>query len=125
MQKAVKTLLGSDIQLETNLPSQGRVSLLEQKEEKRYILHALFATTILRGMADAAFEDNMRATAPLEVIEELNPVYDVEFALKLDRKISKVTLEPQGIEIPFVQENGKVKVKLDKIICHQMIVLHY
>ncbi len=125
MQKAVKTLLGNDIQLETNLPSQGRVSLLEQKEEKRYILHALFATPILRGMAGAAFEDNMRATAPLEVIEELNPVYDVEFAVKLDRKISKVTLEPQGIEIPFVQENGKVKVKLDKIICHQMIVMHY
>ena len=34
-------------------------------------------------------------------------------------------LNPQGIEIPFKEHNGLVELQLEKLVCHQMIVLHY
>jgi hypothetical protein len=123
--KAVKAFLKDDLQILTTLPSQGRVSLLEQKEENRYIFHALYAVTSLRGMASGSFMPGMRATAPVEVIEELTPVYNVNFEIKVDKNIVKARLVPENVEIPFVCEKGKVKFSLEKIQCHQMVELSY
>ena len=104
---------------------QGRVSLLEQKEERRYIVHALYANTMLRGMKSDAFVPGAYPTAPVEVIEELNPIHDVKFSFRLPREIKRITLEPQGLEVPFQNCNGQISITIDKLICHQMIVLHY
>ena len=124
--KTIRTLLGNDLVLETSLPSQGRVSLMEQKAEKRYVAHALYANTILRGMKGEWYPDHVRlSSSPVQVIEELNPLYEVKFSFRLPKKIQRVTLEPQGIEIPFTEKSGKVELTLDKLVCHQMIVLHY
>ena len=123
---AVKAFVGREkLQVVTDLPSQGRVSLLEQKEEKRYIFHALYAVTSLRGMATASFMPGMRATSPVEVIEDLTPVYNVNFEIKVDKKVVKAKLVPENVEIPFVYENGKVKFTLEKLQCHQMVELDY
>ena len=124
--RTINVLIGSDLPMQTTLPSQGRISLLKQKAEKRYIAHALFATMSVRGMQNNLYADHMRESRPVQVIEELNPVYDVKFSFRLPEKIRKVTLEPQGIEIPFKKKrDGLVEVTLDKLVCHQMIVLHY
>ena len=98
---------------------------MEQKNEKRYVAHALYANTILRGMKGEWFTDHIRPASPVQVIEELNPLYEVKFIFRLPKKIQRVTLEPQGIEIPFTEKCGKVELTLDKLVCHQMIVLHY
>ena len=66
-----------------------------------------------------------RASSLGLTIEELNPLYEVKFIFRLPKKIQRVTLEPQGIEIPFTEKFGKVELTLDKLVCHQMIVLHY
>jgi hypothetical protein len=124
--KAVKALLGDDLQIVTDLPSQGRVSLLEQKEEKRYIFHALYAVPSLRGMSSAPFtEAAIRGTAPVEVIEDLTPVYDTHYEVKTVRPVTKVKLVPENREIPFVYENGRVKFTLEKLQCHQMVEMDY
>ena len=126
IRNAVTAFIGRDeLQIATDLPSQGRVSLLEQKEENRYIFHALYAVTSLRGMASGSFMPGMRATAPVEVIEELTPVYNVNFEIKVDKNIVKARLVPENVEIPFVCEKGKVKFSLEKIQCHQMVELSY
>ena len=123
--KGIRALIDDDLPLHTSLPSQGRVSLLEQKEEKRYIAHALYANTMLRGMQSDAFAPGLRPTAPVEVIEELNPIHDVKFSFHLPREIKRVSLEPQGLEIPFQSSNGQISITLAKLLCHQMIVLQY
>ena len=123
--KAIRCFLKDTLQLETDLPSQGRVTLLHQKEERRYILHALYANTILRGMASPALSTEHFATTPQEVIEELNPLYNVHFSLKTDCEIKKITLEPAGTEQQFTAVDGRVEFSLNKLVCHQMIVLHY
>ena len=111
--------------METSLPSQGRVSLMEQKNERRYVAHALYANTILRGLKGEWYTDHIRPSSPVQVIEELNPLFEVKFTFRLPKKIQRVTLEPQGVEIPFTERFGKVELTLDKLVCHQMIVLHY
>ena len=50
------------------------------------------------------------------------PIYNVELAIKTDKKINKVYLAPQKEDIDFTYENGYISVKLDKIECHQMVV---
>ena len=109
----------------TSLPSQGRISVMEQKAEKRYVAHVLYVNTIVRGMKCGSSVPGQRDSSSVEVIEELNPVYDVKLSLRLGHKITKVTLEPEGKEIPFKEHDGCVEVTLDKVVCHQMVVLHY
>jgi len=124
--KAIRALLQGDLQVVTTLPSQGRVSLLKQPYERRYILHALYANTILRGMAHPALSTEHFATSPKEVIEDLNPLFDVNFSVRLPEKITRITLEPQGNDLPFTQDSdGRYLIKLEKLQCHQMIVFHY
>ena len=124
--KAIRKLLGDDLQVVTDLPSQGRVSLLEQKQEKRYIFHALYAVPSLRGMKSAPFaEAHIRGTVPVEVIEDLTPVYDTHYEVRTVRVVTKVKLVPENVEIPFVYEKGKVKFTLEKLQCHQMVEMDY
>lgn len=124
---AIRRFLGDDIQLRTNLPSQGRVTLMEQPAENRYILHLLYANTVLRGGAMGHYSSPyIRPSYAMEVIEELNPMKDVKVDLKLDKAVKRVTLEPQGKEIPFEKlPGGRVAIALDSLLCHQMVVLHY
>ena len=125
LRNAMLAFMEKDLPFTTNLPSQGRATLMLQKEEKRYVAHALYANTILRGLKSDAFAPHIRPTGTVEVIEELNPCYNVTFSFRVPEKITSVTLEPQGKEIPFEEKDGVVTVKLDSFICHQMIVLHF
>ena len=120
---AVKALLASDIQLETDLPSQGRVTFFEQQDAGRFVFHALYATPSLRGMATPMISYALRETRQVEVIDELTPVYNVNFKLKLPRKITQVTLQPQNEDIPFESDGKFVKFTLKKIDCHQIVTL--
>ena len=125
IRNAMLSFMEKDLPFTTNLPSQGRATLMLQKEEKRYVAHALYANTILRGLKADSFAPHTRATGTVEVIEELNPCCNVTFSFRVPEKITSVTLEPQGKEIPFEEKDGVVTVKLDSFICHQMIVLHF
>lgn len=62
-------------------------------------------------------------TKSIEVIEDLLPIYDINIELKIDAKIKSATLQPQGKTISFNQEEGTLKLALDKLFCHQMIEL--
>jgi hypothetical protein len=35
----------------------------------------------------------------------------------------RVTLEPQGKEIPFRMKDGRLELELDRFTCHQMVVI--
>jgi len=96
---------------------------MEQEHERRYILHVLYVNTINRGSYVEMNED-IRSGSPIEVIEELNPVYNVHFRVKLPKEISRITLEPQGKEIPVVKNDGRYEFVLEQLTCHQMIVFH-
>lgn len=104
---ALDRLLDSAKTLKINLPAQGIVTLMKQSD--RLICHLLYASPVKRGNG-------------IEVIEDIVPIYNVELAIKTDKKINKVYLAPQKEDIDFTYENGYISVKLDKIECHQMVV---
>ena len=79
------------------------------KHNDRLICNLIYASHINRGIG-------------IEVIEDILPIYNVELAIKTDKKINKVYLAPQKEDIDFTYDDGYISVKLDKIECHQMVV---
>lgn len=116
--KTIKAFLDKPM-LSTNLPSTARVSLM--KHDNKYILHLLYANTIKRGGEMDLETAYGGKTKSIEVINELLPIYDIDIELKLDGTVKSAILQPQGKAISFSQEGGKLKLKLDKFLCHQMI----
>lgn len=102
-------ILGDNKTIVTNLGAQGVTNLMYQKEENRYVAHLVYGVPTKRGNG-------------VEIIEDLYPVYDIDYAVKLPRKVNRVYLAPQGTEISHTVENGYVKTKIDKVNCHQMVV---
>jgi len=123
---AIRLMLNNEQGITTNLPSTARVSLMRQPKDSRYVLHLLHANTILRGSSvKLSPEGYVRDSKPVEVIEDLLPLRDVEVALRLPEAVKSVTLEPQGKEIAFVVENGRTKIAVDEFVCHQMVSIEY
>jgi len=120
---AIKSFLGDGLSVSTNLPSTARLTLMDQPQENRYVLHLLYANTIARGGAMQLSGGNISATKSIEVIEELMPLHQVEVALRPPAPVRKVTLEPEGIEMPFAVREGQLHLTIDQFTCHQMVVL--
>jgi len=117
IEKAMNLLLGDARTLLTNLPSSGRVSLTHQPRERRHILHLLYANTLNRGGSGPGGRQ-------VEVIEDLTEIRDVTAEARLPKAVRRVTLEPQGIEIGFEKAGERVRVRVDRLKCHQMVVFH-
>ena len=105
-------LLGKEKTLETNLPAQGITTVMDQIEQHRLVNHLLYASPVKRGDG-------------IEIIEDILPVYGVKVTLRPGREIKRVYLAPQMQDIPFTQENGEVKYTVERLECHQMVVLDY
>lgn len=120
----LRRLLGDDQRFASNLPSTARVTLTEQPEQQRFVLHLLYANLINRGGSVRKPGSGLDASQSIEVIEELMPLHDVHCTLKVAAPIRCVTLEPQGAEIPFTVTGDRLSFAIDKFTCHQMVVLH-
>ena len=124
--KAIDHLAGSDKTLTTNLPSTARVTLMHQAEEGRYVLHLLYANTINRGgPMNLSGGTISRSPQSVEVIEDLTPLHGTTVSLQLPNAVKRVTLEPQGVELPFTTAGEVLTVSVDEFACHQMVVLEY
>jgi hypothetical protein len=121
--RVIDALLGENRTLETNLPSTARITLRRQPEERRQIVHLLYAEKISRG-GKMQLESLPTAGFTLEVIEEATPLHDIHVSVRAGKRIERVTLEPQGKEIKFREEKGRVLIELDSFLCHQMVALH-
>jgi hypothetical protein len=115
----LRRLLGDEIVLQSTLPATARVTLTAQPAQDRHVLHLLHANLVQRG----GLHQTHMGSMTMEVIEDLTPCCDVQVSLRLDKPISRVTLEPQGQEIPFRLQDGRVELAIDRFTCHQMIVL--
>ncbi len=123
--KSINLLLGEKRTVTSNMPSTARLHLMNQPEKNRDVLHLLYATPTKRGSVMELSGGNARETQPIEVIDEILPLSDVEISINTGKTPSKITLEPQAQELQFTEENGKIKVKVASFTCHQMVVLQY
>ncbi|MBR2477179.1 MAG: beta-galactosidase trimerization domain-containing protein [Clostridia bacterium] len=99
-------LLGDNKTISTNLPAQGVVAVADQND--RRIVHLLYAAPVKRGNG-------------VQVIEDVLPIYGTDVTLEVDKEISKVTLVPQGEDIPFEQIGNHINFLVPKFTCHQLV----
>ena len=86
-------------------------------------LSARRAIERLREQGIKVFIATGRLMRHTEVVEDTVPLYNVLCSVKCDIKTSKITLEPEGKEIPFEYENGRVSFTVPKVDIHQMVVI--
>lgn len=123
--KALNAFMGKDMIVRTNLPSQGRVTVLDQKEEQRCICHLLYANTILRGGKFIGSAGTEAGKSALEIIEELHEIGPVKVSLKLPYQIKSARIVPAGIPLDFEVVDGRVEFTVEKFRCHCMVELSY
>jgi hypothetical protein len=98
----------------TSLPSFGRVTVARQAAERRTVVHPLAAAPLYRG----AFR-----RGPIEVVEDLITLADVDVAVKVEGPVGKVKLEPQNVELPFVVEDGEVRFTIPRLPGLQIVAV--
>lgn len=119
----IDSLLGDARTVRTNMPSTARMTFARQEDMKRRVLHLLYANKILRG-AKVQLDESVRETAPLEIIENLDPLLMVQVSVNYSANVRRITLEPQGQEIAFTRYGNHVQFEIDRFFCNQIISLH-
>jgi len=123
--RVIASLLGPEATLEVSLPSTARVTLNRQESANRNVLHLLFANTVSRGGAMTLSSGTVSAAGQtIEIIEELLPLQNTKVLLRHQPRLKNVTLEPQGMEIPFTQADGTVEFVVNEFACHQIVALN-
>lgn len=97
---------------EAVLPSAGRISLLHQAAQRRYVLHLLYAPPLQRGRC--------------LVIEDIVPLRDVVVTLRLPQTPTGVRLVPGGQALtPRDAGGGALTVIVPRLACHAAVVIEY
>jgi hypothetical protein len=86
--------------------------LNEQKQEDRWIVHLLHYVPERRGQA-------------FDIIEDIIPVDGVAVSVRVPREVRRVTLVPQGKELGFTRDGGRVHFVVPRLEGHQMVMLQF
>jgi hypothetical protein len=113
---------GASKTVETSLPTTGRVSLMKQEPQSRYVLHLLHAVPVRRGASQSQWATG---TWGCEVIEDLHPVHDVQVQVCVPEEVKSARLVPEGRELELSREGGAVSFTIEKVECHSMIELAF
>lgn len=101
-----------DKTLETDLPAQGVVTLMNQRENNRLVNHLLYASPVKRGNG-------------VEVIEDIIPLYNIQVKIKCDHTPKRVYIAPDMTDIPYSYEIKTVSYTVPKLFNHSMVVIEY
>jgi hypothetical protein len=122
---ALRQFLDGQETVRSNLPSTARLHLNYQDAENRYVLHLLYANTILRGSTAKMEGGNIRGTQAIEVVEELLPLRNITLEVRLPIPIRRVRLEPQGVDLSFETLSESIRFEVEEFTCHQMVSLEH
>ncbi len=56
------------------------------------------------------------------VIQEIIPVRELELTARVDRPVRAVHLQPDNTPLSYEQGGDEVKVQIDRLDCHAMVV---
>ncbi|MFI3169493.1 MAG: hypothetical protein R3Y06_06110 [Faecalibacterium sp.] len=93
------------------LPAAARLRFVEQPQEKRYILHLLFALPMQREHVC--------------VLEDFPTLRQVPVTARVEKPIKQVILQPQNLAIDFIQEQDEVRFTVPEVTMHQLITFTY
>ncbi len=93
------------------LGTSGRATMIKQPKLNRYCVNMVYAIPTRQGRA--------------EVIEDINPIYNLKVEINVPEKIIKAYLPLSGEVLPIINENGKQSVVVKKLHCHETVVFEY
>lgn len=105
-------ILLPDPLIKANGPTTIITTLNEQIQENRWVLHVLNYIPERRGQ-------------DFDIIEDVIPLYKIEFSVKVPQKVTKVLWVPRGKSLEFRYKSGQVAFVLPEINGHEMVVLHF
>lgn len=97
--------------VKTQMPSCGRISVLHQPDQRRYVIHLLYAPALQRGRC--------------LVIEDLVPLYQISVAVHVPQAIRQIRLIPDQQTLTFQQVGEVLNVVVPELRCHCAVVLEY
>jgi hypothetical protein len=104
-------LLLPDPLVRHNGPTTLQVTVNEQPEEKRWIVHLLHYIP-------------ERRSQEIDIIEDVIPLYNVRISIRLP-KIKSVMCVPEQEPLPYQQKDGRGEFVLPQLAGHQMIALEW
>ena len=111
LKNAIDLLYPDPILQVENLPSAGRVNLLQQGDKNRYVVHLLYSPPIQRGA--------------VRVIEDFLPVPDVGITLRVPEQVKKAYMIPGNQPLELTSDQGTVAVTVPEFTMHTGVVFEY
>lgn len=93
------------------LASNGRVSLLKQTNENRYVAHLLYASPITRG--------------DVTVVEDFLPISNVQIEIDVPEKLKSIVQMPEGKTLKYKLVGKKAIVNVPTFTMHTCLVINY
>ncbi len=102
-------LLAPKLPFEINVGAQGRATMIRQ--ENRYCLNMTYASPVRRGCS--------------EIIEDIVPIYNIPIKVNVKENIKRVYSPIEEKEYTFVQTEDGIEFTVNKIYCHNSIVIEF
>ena len=96
--------------LETDAPPSAEVTVMEQREAGRTMVHIV------------NYSPQRRAPGHVEVLDAPTPLRDVRLGLRLDAPVGRVFLARSGETLPHTVEAGRVVVTVPRVAAHEVVV---
>ena len=104
-------LIYTNPMVKTEMPSAGRISLLHQPDQNRYVAHLLYGPPLQRGRC--------------LVIEDLVPLHNIPVQVTVPEKIKKVYLIPKNRNLKITKDGKSFKITIPEFQCHCAVVFEY
>ncbi len=104
----INLLLGADM-VESSLPSTARVTVLDQQDKGRRVVHVLHYPIEKRS--------------DIEIIEDVIPLYNINMRVKVDSNVKEVYLAPRMKALSYGYTDGYAEFVIPEVNGHQMIVI--
>jgi hypothetical protein len=115
-EKVIAQALGAPRTITTTLPRAGRVTVRHQADQKRDIVHLLYATPALRG--------NLRGSN-IQPIQDMITLKDIGVDLAVTGAVTGVRLVPEGTVLAHQVAAGRVTFTVPTLHGHQMVEVTY
>lgn len=106
--KGIDTVYDRCIKTE-NLPSCGRIRYRRRADGEHFTLHVLYAPPVNRGNVC--------------LLCDFPTLHDVKVSVKVDKKITEVTTQPDGEKLDFTQNGDVVTISFKPFSLHKLVVL--
>ncbi len=109
---AVRVASGAPLKGELKGPASVELTAFERDDAGQLVVH----------LVNCQPEVGRELAQSRHVIQEIIPVRDLELTARVDRPVQAVNLQPGNTPLSYEQDGDEVKVRVDRLDCHAMVV---